>query len=247
MKILSTDKLHAVVCLVVGYLIFFFVDWNVLALIGIVGLVSCIGNIIVDMLPASARQVMADCQRKCVLITGCDSGFGNSLALRLDAIGFRVYAGCLDVNSAGAHRLKAAASDLLQLVPLDVTDQRQVDAAVDHVTRTLDERSKPLKEICQFSANLSRLFFCCFNVVIDTFDTVKNFGPLSITPAWRTCCPIWKCSPSTASIASCKSTPSLLCAWPTRSCHCWGSRKGALSSPPASQARLETILYDIHQ
>lgn len=33
-------------------------------------------------------------REKCVMITGCDSGFGNELAKRLDRLGLRVIAGC---------------------------------------------------------------------------------------------------------------------------------------------------------
>jgi len=35
---------------------------------------------------------------RCVLVTGCDSGFGNELARRLDAYGLTVYAECLFPN-----------------------------------------------------------------------------------------------------------------------------------------------------
>ena len=43
---------------------------------------------------------------KVILITGCDSGFGLSLATELDKIGMTVFAGCLDINSRGAMQLK---------------------------------------------------------------------------------------------------------------------------------------------
>ena len=73
---------------------------------------------------------------------GCDSGFGNALAARLDHLGFKVYAGCLDVNSRGVQDLKAKTSDRMQLVSLDVTCQKQVDEAYQLVTATLDSYSK---------------------------------------------------------------------------------------------------------
>ena len=34
-------------------------------------------------------------QGRAVFITGCDTGFGNDLARRLDELGFKVFAGCL--------------------------------------------------------------------------------------------------------------------------------------------------------
>ena len=42
-------------------------------------------------------------QGRAVFITGCDSGFGHGLACRLDALGFKVFAGCL---SPGKFRLR---------------------------------------------------------------------------------------------------------------------------------------------
>jgi 3-hydroxybutyrate dehydrogenase len=79
------------------------------------------------------------------VIEGCDSGFGNALAARLDHLGFKVYAGCLDVNSRGAQDLKAKTSDRVQLVSLDVTSQEHVDEVYQLVTDTLDSHSKDVK------------------------------------------------------------------------------------------------------
>ncbi|XP_042749315.1 17-beta-hydroxysteroid dehydrogenase type 6-like, partial [Lagopus leucura] len=41
------------------------------------------------------RQTVPGLEDKFVLITGCDSGFGNLLARQLDARGLQVLAGCL--------------------------------------------------------------------------------------------------------------------------------------------------------
>lgn len=38
---------------------------------------------------------LQDLQNKCVLVTGCDSGFSHLLAQELDKRGVRVFAGCL--------------------------------------------------------------------------------------------------------------------------------------------------------
>uniref|UniRef100_A0A674GBD1 Retinol dehydrogenase 16 n=1 Tax=Taeniopygia guttata TaxID=59729 RepID=A0A674GBD1_TAEGU len=61
---------------------------------------------------------------KHVLITGCDSGFGNRLARQLDARGLRVLAACL--THTGAEQLRAATSDRLQTVLLDVTSSKSI-------------------------------------------------------------------------------------------------------------------------
>nr|XP_045009323.1 retinol dehydrogenase 5 isoform X2 [Jaculus jaculus] len=59
-----------------------------------------------------------------VFITGCDSGFGRLLALRLDQKGFRVLASCL--TPSGAENLQQMASSRLHTTILDVTDPQSV-------------------------------------------------------------------------------------------------------------------------
>ncbi|NXB56541.1 RDH16 dehydrogenase, partial [Struthidea cinerea] len=70
------------------------------------------------------RQTVPRLSEKHVLITGCDSGFGNLLARQLDARGLRVLAACL--TEAGAAQLRAATSGRLQTVLLDVTSSKSI-------------------------------------------------------------------------------------------------------------------------
>ncbi|NWY64983.1 RDH2 dehydrogenase, partial [Erithacus rubecula] len=70
------------------------------------------------------RQTVPRLSEKHVLITGCDSGFGSLLARQLDARGMRVLAACL--TEAGAAQLRAATSDRLQTVLLDVTSSKSI-------------------------------------------------------------------------------------------------------------------------
>lgn len=70
------------------------------------------------------RQMLPRLSEKHVLITGCDSGFGNLLARQLDARGMRVLAACL--SEAGAAQLRAATSNRLQTVLLDVTSSKSI-------------------------------------------------------------------------------------------------------------------------
>ncbi|KAJ8883402.1 hypothetical protein PR048_015245 [Dryococelus australis] len=72
--------------------------------------------------------------------SGCDTGFGNLCARRLDALGVTVFAGCLFPGGTDAADLSASSSSKLQIVPLDVTSDQQVDDAVDYVTRNLREQ-----------------------------------------------------------------------------------------------------------
>ncbi|NXI37971.1 BDH protein, partial [Galbula dea] len=78
---------------------------------------------------------------RAVLITGCDSGFGHLLALRLHRLGFTVFAGCLCPGGEGAQRLqREAGAGRLRVLRLDVTRSRDVLAAKELVLSHLPER-----------------------------------------------------------------------------------------------------------
>ncbi|KAE8581006.1 hypothetical protein XENTR_v10024626 [Xenopus tropicalis] len=68
---------------------------------------------------------------KHVLITGCDSGFGNLLAQRLHRKGFGVIAACL--TEKGCQDLIACTSPSMKTVILNVTNARSIDQAVQFV------------------------------------------------------------------------------------------------------------------
>ena len=67
--------------------------------------------------------------RRCVFITGCDTGFGNLLARTLDKKGVLVIAGCL--TEKGAYDLKDQTSSRLKTVLVDVTDHSSVQRACE--------------------------------------------------------------------------------------------------------------------
>ncbi|XP_067673652.1 17-beta-hydroxysteroid dehydrogenase type 6-like isoform X1 [Haliotis asinina] len=75
-----------------------------------------------------------------VLITGCDSGFGNAIARRLDSMGFLVLAGCLNEKSSGAERLKASVSGRIHVFELDVTSDYSVESCLEMVNQLTSER-----------------------------------------------------------------------------------------------------------
>lgn len=72
-----------------------------------------------------------------VIITGCDTGFGNLLAKKLDSKGFSVFAGCLTNN--GEEELKKVCSKKLQTFPLDVSDEESIRKALSFVTSQLPD------------------------------------------------------------------------------------------------------------
>uniref|UniRef100_A0A8C3JHG5 RDH16 dehydrogenase n=1 Tax=Calidris pygmaea TaxID=425635 RepID=A0A8C3JHG5_9CHAR len=84
------------------------------------------------------RQTVPGLSEKYVLITGCDSGFGNLLARQLEARGLRVLAACL--TDTGATRLRAAASPRLQTLLLDVTSSQSIAAAAAWVRERVGDR-----------------------------------------------------------------------------------------------------------
>lgn len=78
-------------------------------------------------------------QDKYVLLTGCDSGFGREIALRLDSLGFHVFATCL--TSDGQAELTAMCSKRLQAIHLDVTDSEEIKEAYTFVAQSLPENT----------------------------------------------------------------------------------------------------------
>ncbi|KAH9498882.1 Retinol dehydrogenase 7 [Bulinus truncatus] len=70
-----------------------------------------------------------------VVVTGCDSGFGQRLVIRLDKLGFNVFAGCLTEN--GRRHLSQTCSTRVVTFPLDVRSNDSIQAAVNLVKQTL--------------------------------------------------------------------------------------------------------------
>ena len=75
-----------------------------------------------------------------VVVTGASTGIGYACALHLDGIGFRVFAGVR--RDEDAERLRAAGSERLAPIMLDVTDSDSIAAAARAVETALAD--KPL-------------------------------------------------------------------------------------------------------
>ncbi|XP_061193003.1 dehydrogenase/reductase SDR family member 9-like [Saccostrea echinata] len=76
-------------------------------------------------------------QNKCVLVTGCDTGFGHRLAQELDKRGIRVFAGCYTED--GRKRLMEKCSSNAVIFPLDVTKEDSIQNAVNLVKSELQQ------------------------------------------------------------------------------------------------------------
>ena len=73
---------------------------------------------------------------RAVLITGASTGIGRAAALRLDADGWRVFAGVRREEDAEA--LRTAGSERLTPLILDITDAAQIAAAAERIGRETD-------------------------------------------------------------------------------------------------------------
>jgi NAD(P)-dependent dehydrogenase (short-subunit alcohol dehydrogenase family) len=69
--------------------------------------------------------------RGAVVITGASTGIGKATSLRLDNLGFRVFAGVRRTEDGEA--LQHDASDRLRPVHIDVTEQRSIDEAAEQI------------------------------------------------------------------------------------------------------------------
>lgn len=89
--------------------------------------------------------------QKHVLITGCDTGFGNLLARHLDKLGFCVIAACY--TEKGEDELKKACSERLKTLHLDVTSQDSINKAVTFLTTVVGEKGEWGIDCCCLMTN----------------------------------------------------------------------------------------------
>ncbi|GFT61035.1 estradiol 17-beta-dehydrogenase 2 [Nephila pilipes] len=132
------------------------------------------------------RQYLSDRiqpDNKAVLITGCDSGFGNALAKQLDSSGFHVFASCLDPSGSGADDLKKSCSKRLQILEMDVTKDDSVKQAVQFVKNNLG--TSELWAIVN-NAGIQKGYTTELTTMKDFYDTmeVNAFGPVRVTKSF---------------------------------------------------------------
>jgi NAD(P)-dependent dehydrogenase (short-subunit alcohol dehydrogenase family) len=73
-----------------------------------------------------------------VVITGASTGIGRACALHLDSLGFEVFAGVR--KPADGEDLSGRGSGRLRPLQLDVTDEKQIEAAAREVANAVGER-----------------------------------------------------------------------------------------------------------
>lgn len=95
--------------------------------------VGCL--LVYSVLPASHLSAA----NKSVLITGCDTGFGNALVQKLDSIGMKVFAGFLEKDGVGATELRNKCSSRLVCLQLDVTNAKEIESAAALIQQSVGE------------------------------------------------------------------------------------------------------------
>ena len=73
---------------------------------------------------------------KYVLVTGCDYGFGNLFAKRLDAKGFHVFAGCLKEKSINELQKECPCSTVFQM---DVSKEESIQSGYRMVKEVIGD------------------------------------------------------------------------------------------------------------
>merc|ERR1712127_102127 len=104
---------------------------------------SLLTSLLLPVVPALATLksfLQLEVEDRCVLITGCDTGFGHRLAQHLEGLGFTVFAGCLFADRDGAAELRALAKPRLNVVQLDVTNVDQWREAARVIKEKTGER-----------------------------------------------------------------------------------------------------------
>lgn len=139
----------------------------------------------------SKEFVKAD--NKAVVITGCDSGFGHSLAIRLHKLGYTVYACCLFSQQEGAKGLRKIGGSRMHVLQVDVTSEVQIREATEYVKSTLGNTELWALVNNAGIASYAEIEWCAVNVfqrimdvnVIGVVRMTKSFLPLLRTSKGR--------------------------------------------------------------
>lgn len=127
---------------------------------------------------------------KAVLVTGCDSGFGFSLAKHLHGKGFTVFAGCLlkDKGDAGVKELDNMNSDRMKTVQLNVAKQEEIDQAVDVIKENLKDPEKGLWGVVN-NAGISTFGEVEFTSM-ETYKEVAEVNLWGVVRTTKACLPL---------------------------------------------------------
>jgi len=103
-----------------------------------VGLSFVVGAVFIFL---TTRKKIINLKGKVIVITGCDSGFGFSLAQHCASLGMLVVAGCF-LMKEGANKLKNIPN--VTVLKIDVTQEETIEDAVREVERITKEKKSVL-------------------------------------------------------------------------------------------------------
>ncbi|CAL4107352.1 unnamed protein product, partial [Meganyctiphanes norvegica] len=129
------------------------------------------------------KEVIKDIKGKAVLITGCDTGFGKLLAGRLDHLGFKVYACCMQPEGDGARSLQESATNGLKVLKMDVTNDDDVAQATTLLKQDLGDGKLWCIVNNAGIAEFSEVELCPMSRYQQVLD-VNTLGPLRVTKAF---------------------------------------------------------------
>jgi 3-hydroxybutyrate dehydrogenase len=84
-------------------------------------------------------KIKVDPKGKAILITGCDTGFGNAIARKLHELGCTVFAGCISNESEGAKKLEKDFPERMHVIKMDITSESDVGNAMEKIGTKLTE------------------------------------------------------------------------------------------------------------
>ncbi|KAK3091296.1 hypothetical protein FSP39_018727 [Pinctada imbricata] len=122
---------------------------------------------------------------KVIFITGCDTGFGNALARKLDSLGCVVFAGCLSSSGKGAKVLQEETSPRLKVLDLDTSDDKSVEKARDFVKNYLSSSDSELWALVNNAGIMVKAQIeICSMEIFHKIAEVNLFGTIRVTKAF---------------------------------------------------------------
>lgn len=95
------------------------------------------GYVTYKLISTPRRKYVDSIETKAVLVTGCDSGFGYTLAKQLSKLGCPVFAGCFTKD--GADRLNSETCDDLKTIMLDMRSSESIQDAFTYVSNVIEK------------------------------------------------------------------------------------------------------------
>lgn len=88
----------------------------------------------------TSAEMRIPTKQQLVVISGCDSGLGFSMAIHAHELGFSVLAGFLNLESPGALEIREKYKKIHQ-IRLDITDNESIHVAIETVVEFLKRNS----------------------------------------------------------------------------------------------------------